>query len=356
MTAWHMDNFSIYGTSTSFMLNGIYAAIDDGTGGNYLNLTTDPDGVSDGYVLRFRTNSGNSGSYRVAHPGGAQTVMGSAKRVWMNMLPPNDDYDYRPIRFLDNASSSLIYVGISSTGRLAIIDTGGIVATTTAPVISANGWWHLEFLADQTECELRVEGITVLGPVAHNLTTPGYAQESAIATGGSGSAQGDYHMYLKDLFCYDGAGTHNNDFVGAVIIYSLAPTADISLNWTPSTGSDGYSILDNVPPVDAQYITAGDPPPSAYVATFENLPADVTSVKAVMTFVRAAKTDGGDASLQVGLISDPDGTPATTLGTDRPITIAQTYWRDVFEEDPKTSAPWLPDAVNDAQLQIDRTT
>jgi hypothetical protein len=87
-----------------------------------------------------------------------------------------------------------------------------------------------------------------------------------------------------------------------------------------------------------------------------SLTGDITSIKCVMTMVRAAKTDGGDGSLQNGLISHPSAGPVTGLGQDRPITTAQTYWRDVFELDPKTAAPWLPSSVNQAHLQINRTT
>ncbi len=71
-----------------------------------------------------------------------------------------------------------------------------------------------------------------------------------------------------------------------------------------------------------------------------------------MTVVRAGKFDGGDGTLQNGLISA--ATPVN--GSDRPITVSQTYWRDIFEEDPATVAPWLPAAVNLVQMQINRTS
>jgi hypothetical protein len=70
-----------------------------------------------------------------------------------------------------------------------------------------------------------------------------------------------------------------------------------------------------------------------------------------MTIVRAAKTDGGDGSLQVSVVSS--GTAGD--GTNRPITVAQTYWTDVHDLDPHTSAAWTPTTVNAAQLKINRT-
>jgi hypothetical protein len=228
---------------------------------------------------------------------------------------------------------------------------GSIIATTTSPVITANGWYHLEAIldVDTDTFELRVEGIPVL--TANSLAIVNTIAQVAIGTRTTGTGAGRSY-YVKDFVVYDGAGSYNNDFIGSVIVYNLTPTSDVQLNWTPSVGSNGYSILDNIPPVDTTFITAPNPPPAPYICTLSDLPPDVTSVKALMTFVRAAKTDGGDASLQVSLISDS----STGNGADRPITVAQTYWRDVQEIDPATSSPWLPSAVNAVEMELDRTT
>lgn len=102
---------------------------------------------------------------------------------------------------------------------------------------------------------------------------------------------------------------------------------------------------------DMSFLSAPNPPPLPYVGELTNLPPDVTSVRALITRVRAQKSDGGDGSLQTSLISGVD----TANGTDRPITTALTYWSDIFELDPATGAPWTPVAADAAQLQINRT-
>lgn len=103
---------------------------------------------------------------------------------------------------------------------------------------------------------------------------------------------------------------------------------------------------------DMSFILADSVPPSPFVCDLTNLPPDVTSVRGIQTRVRAAKTDGGDGSMQVSLISG--GVPAN--GADRPITTSQTYWMDICEIDPNTGNPFTPLAVDGVQLQIDRTT
>lgn len=346
MAIQHMDNFSIYGTSTAFMDDGVYAQAD----GN-ITLVNDPDGLSSGHVLRCVSSAATRGIIRFPLSS-SQAKVGVALRVWCTPLPTGTS-DYPTLASFRNGSNvDLATVKVDSIGALIFAD-GTNTITTTGPVISANAWWHVEILYDRSgvgSIEIRVEGITVMSD-----TDLGYSMASntfQVATiGGLSNFTGSL-TYYKDYVIYDGSGSYNNTFLGSVLVTNLTPIADVALNWTPSTGSTGYQILDNIPPVDTTYIQAGDPPPSPYVAELSDLPADVTSVKALMTFVRAAKSDGGDGSLQVSMISNGD----TSNGANRPITVAQTYWRDVFDTDPDTGSPWTPSAVDDAQLQINRTT
>lgn len=369
MSILHADNFSIYGGpgNEHFMLNGVYAEV---TG---CDLHTDPDGVSPGWVLRPGWNHFDNGNNNWRYPfqTGPQSTGGAAFRIWQTVLPNEDNAKAVPLAFRNASNQAQAELYVRSNGGLAmrIIDHNGDLVTqyiTTVPAITANAWYHIEarFDAGDGVCsfEVRVEGITVL---QETNVTSGWSLIQG-ANVGQISARwtqiaGPQTYYIKDLVLWDDEGSYNNDFLGSVLVANLNPTADVDLNWTPSTGTDGFSILSDVPPDDAKYLSAPynvSVPhfPDPYVATMSDLPVEATSVKAIVTYVRAAKSDGGDGSLQVGIISDPAGTPATVLGADRPITVAQTYWRDIFETDPKTTAPWLPDAVNKAELQLNRTT
>lgn len=349
MAIEHMDNFSIYGSSVAVMLNGVYAEVSGQSA-----LVADPDGISSGSVYRQLSSAAAQATLRYVWST-SKATMGQAIRVWMNQLPTIDQDRPRVISYRNGSNVEFAYVIIETTGRLTFTD-GTTTITTTNPVIAANGWYHIEVKYSRSgvgSIEIRVEGITVM--LSSNLGYVGAANIFQTALHYFGNNFGSTIVYWKDLVLWDGTGTYNNDFLGSVLVYNLAPISDVSLNWTPSTGAVGWSILDNVPPNDAQFLSAPNPPPLPYVAEINNLPVDVTSVKGIMTMVRAAKTDGGDANLQIGVISDPAGVPATALGANRPITVAQTYWRDVFETDPKTAAPWLPSAVNVARLQMNRT-
>jgi hypothetical protein len=264
------------------------------------------------------------------------------------------------MQFLDVGNTPMVTITADTTGRLrahAGDSQSAAVLTTTNPVITANGWYHMETVVNNSAntVEVRIEGIAVLSgtiTISADIAQVAWASRTSITSA-------SYSWYLKDVCIWNGAGSFNNDFLGSVLVTNLVTTSDVSLNWTPSTGTTGYTILDNIPPVDATFLSApynAGAYENPYVGGMSNLPVETTSVKGIITFVRAAKSDGGDGSLQVGVISDPSGTPATVLGADRPITVAQTYWRDVFEVDPKTSALWLPAAVNLAQIRLNRTT
>jgi len=351
------DNFSLYGLGgTAFMTQGVYADV------NGSSLVDDPDPDSTDIVIAQQGSGGNISRIRYVLQNGGEDRVGMAFRFWLAVLPDNGDQAPVPFSWRDAGNNVIGCVTVSTTGTLELrnLDVGGtILYETPVPVITANGWYHMECWVDfdgaTSHVQLRVEGRPVIDEDVAFTTVTECAQvvtESRVRSNFVTAPP----QYVRDWVVCSGAGTHNTDFLGSVVVYALRPESDVDLNWIPSVGVAGYPILAQSPPDNAEYITAENPPPAPYVCTITDLPPDVTSVKGIVAWVRAAKSDGGDATIQTGIISDPDGTPDTALGEDRPITTAQTYWRDVFEEDPKTDAPWLPSAVNDANLQLNRTS
>ena len=351
----HMDNFSAYGTNAALLLNGVYAQNGD------CSITADPAPGATGRCLLLPQSYGGGGTYaklRYVLQVPATTI-GLCARVWIDELTDSNSKVQMPFVLCDSGNNPLYTVYFTTTGRINVAQgfySGSVIASTPLPVVTANGWYHLELkvIKDAVNglIELRVEGNTVIS--FEGNTGAGAVYQVQYANRSDNTSAG-MAFRMKDLVIWNQEGTYNNDWMGSVVVYNMQPTADVDLNWTPSVGATGWEILDNSPPVTAQYLAAVTPPPAPYVCEVNDVPPDVTTVRGIMTMVRAAKTDGGDAGFQVGIISDPDGVPATALGANRPITVAQTYWRDVFEEDPKTNAPFLPSALNEINLQLNRT-
>lgn len=351
----HADNFNIYGTDTNLLLNGRYSEVTGCT------IQSDPDGVSTPKVLRMRGSF--SGTTQLRRPLDTPTSkVGIGFRLWLSSLPSNDDM--RPeIAYWRNATNqAMVSVYVDTTGSLsAYVRNAGtgvisLLGTTTGPVVTANAWWHVECMFDAVtlDLEVRVEGIPqlVLDASDFGANNPGNTVYQCGLAGRQDSVGATVFAYFKDYFWWDGIGTQNTDFLGACIVTDLRPDADTSIGgWVPSTGSTAWDILDTTAPGETPYVSADNTPPAAATMTLTNLPPDVSSVKGIVTVVRAKKVDGGDGNLQTSLISNA----VESNGSDRPITAAMTYWEDIHEVDPDTAAAWTPGAVDLASIKIDRT-
>lgn len=340
------DDFKGYGTNAAFLLDGLWGLANNTT------LVEDPDPLADGPVM-YLGGFGNIARRPFAK--GALATAGVACRLWLPALP---SFTCNAVRFLDGANVMKSAFAITPTGAMEAtigspLDPDNVVGATAAPVMTANAWHHYEMKVVVDEfagsIEIRVDGVTVLE--VDGIDT-GSALQLGLGTSNDYNGTDGYQMYVKDLVTWDGSGAHNTNFLGSVSVLGMTPNSDVDLNWTPSHGAEGWSLLDNSPPVDGvDYLTAVYPPPDPSVFGLTDLPINVTSVRAMISQVRARKVDGGDGNLQTSLISSGDD----TNGSDRPITTAYTYYEDVFEVDPHTAASWTPASANAAQIQINRT-
>lgn len=356
-----MDNFGSYGTGSSevsgalkYMRDGTPVASTDGGGVTGTALEINPDGISSDIVLKV-------GVTRYACPT-PDDVMGVAVRVWMSSLPSSNnnrnaifdmrtaanEYRYRVI-IEPNGAVSVYYATTTNPGTPS---DPACLATTVVPAIFTNSWLHFEFKINFTsgEFELRREGSMLLSGT-HGSPPGGTCGNIAFANSGV-STTGRTNFWIKDLVIWDNSGTENNDFVGPVAVFRLPLNEDVSSGWSRTSGSSDYQLLDEIPPNDADYIYAPDDPlPAPSIMGFDSLPDYIVGVRAIMTLVRAWKTDGGDANLQVSLISNGD----EDAGADRNISTTPTYWWDISEISPDTTDPWTPLEVNDALIKINRT-
>lgn len=348
------ESFDLYGTDADGLLENGFAGVTPG-----MSLVTDPDGISTQRCLFFPGDPGING-YAIRRPLDLATEgVGCSMRVWMDGLPANSGQCPPIMIWSDSGNVEMGRLQIDTTGRMSFYRTIGTVrtlaGTTSAPVVSAGTWWHIEaFMLGDTGAagtfELRVEGSVKL-----DLT--GLDFDSATVYQMTHSSDGDTigagpPMYMKDLVWWNTEGTENNDFLGRTRNVAGVTDSDITLgDWTPYTGTTGWDILDNNPGDDTKYLEAADTDTAQMVYGMTNLPADVSAVKGVFTVVRVGKVDGGDASIQVGVISS--AVPA--LGTDRPIAQSQHMYQDLFEVDPNTGVAWSPGAVDAIQVSVDRT-
>lgn len=344
------DDFGGYGTGSSgglTMLNGPYASV-NGT------IVTDPDPSGSGERVWKRATTGNECLRRVFPSN--KTTIGLAFRQYMSQLP-NSDSTRWAISFQDGSNNPVCSIVVGTTGGYKVYRdayNSNEVASTSVPAITANSWQHVEmkvvFDSVNGEVEIRVDGVVVLTATTINTGTAGSTAQFVIRSLSGGS---NHELYIRDLVAWDTLGSLNNDFLGTVSVLGRVPIADVSFNWAAASGTTGYNMLDSTTPDDTvEYVSASDAPPAASVFSLTALPADISSVRGMVVQVRAKKVDGGDGTLQNGLVSNGD----IGNGVDRPLTTAFTYYSDVIETDPDTGVGWGVVSAGAAQLRINRTT
>lgn len=347
MSLLWMDNFDSYGTDETKLLDGLYAQTGDAV------LSTDPDGVSTGKVMYFQTSSS---TLRRVLPSAIATV-GTGGRFWFDGLPTSGIAEI--LAFSDENNVTHITLGVLTTGVITAYrgSSGGTsLGSTSVPVLASGAWNHIEakvLISDTVgTVEVRVNGVVVLNLTGQDTRNGGVASVGQIRWCSSTASQGfQRDFYLKDITAWSTSGSYNNDFMGDVQVVTLRPASDVSFNWTASTGSTGWDLIDESTPSDTDYISADATPPAASTFSLTDVDSDVTSIKGVMMVGRMLKTDGGDAQVQMSMVSGV----STADGSDRAITTAATYWFDINETDPATSLPWDRVALNAANIKVNRT-
>lgn len=354
------DNFREY-ASVSQLLDGMYIQAGPNSGGSDIALTTDPDPSAGGVqVLRLPKPADGSNPavwdrLRTSLPAANATV-GAAFRIYIAGMPTADTKGWY-IMFKDVNNSVQVMANVQTTGGIKFYRGGtfsNVLGSTSVPVLVANAWNHVEIkvtVSDSVgEIKLYVNGVPKL--TLTGIDTKETA-ETTIAqiehTIGQSDFTGGGYTYLKDLVYWDSTGTQNNDVLGDVSVITLKPTGDDTLTWTPSTGSTGYALIDELPASDTDYIWTATT--GASVFTLEDLPPEYVAVRALVPVIRMNKNDGGVANVQTGLVSGA----AEDTGADHPATTAPTFWYDVSELNPATASAWTPTAVNAAKLRLNRT-
>lgn len=349
MLLW-IDGFDHYGSTPSRLLEGAYAAA------SLVTLSN----------VNPRTGTRHA-RIQGAYDNGLRRVFGDDKEVvgvgFAFELPslPTNSTSVCLASFRDNGNAVLCSVMVTSTGQLRLTNgfgTGPVLATGPVSIVPGS-YQHFECRAGivdgEASVEVRINGVTVLNAPGVSLGEDGAPAQVQIGTSGQGVFGFPAYLDVDDLYAWDGEGSANNDFIGDKKVYTAFPTSDgPDQGWTPSEGTDGFAMLDNVPPLDAsQYLSAVNGGTGGDRSEFglADYPAEIVSIAGLMTATRFWKTDAGNASATVGLISGV----SEDVGPEHALSISPRWYHDVFEVDPATGTPWLLSAVNAAQTAITRT-
>lgn len=261
--------------------------------------------------------------------------------------------------FRDVANNVQCRVLLGTDGGLEV-RRGTTVLGRSLPVIGAGAYQHIEIYAKASDTvgaiEIRVDEVTKLNLTGIDTVSSANIEFSQVAFGHELRGGGDpTHPTIDWADCY-GNDTVDDDsacstWIGDCKSGTLMVNADTAqADFTKSTGTVGYSLLNETPANDSDYIeTTSSTAESDF--EFENGPASLSEVLTVRPFIRAYKDDAGTCTVAPNVKSNAvKGTVSS-----QPITTAAAYYDSNVPVDPDTGVPWTPSGLNAAQHVVERT-
>lgn len=231
------------------------------------------------------------------------------------------------------------YIGSTLVGESA----GGLITVSSwfwleAKVIPGDGTGQIIAKMNNTDVVLNLTGLTIAGPFTR-------VQIGCVANS-SGSNSVDY----DDWVWWSGTGGDITDFMNDTFLIVGAPTADTAVaDWTPSTGSTRYNLIDEDVPDSADYIQStavGD----ACEFTHPAFNLGVGSIAAIASQTRALKSDAGAASYKTGIKSGS----ASCMSDEIALATGAVVHKHICERNPDGNVLWTQASANAARLRVER--
>jgi hypothetical protein len=328
MAIEHMDGFDHYNTSAHLALKWSGVANAAGTFGA---------GRFGGQAF---TASGTPGTgARMDLTAQATRVVGFALKL------PNTTTGGIIVVFGDGATTQVDVRWSGTAAGLLTVTRNGTVLGTASGTYAQGVWYYLEFKAlidpSAGEVYLHIDGASVLALTAQNTrnTANSYSTRVTISTSAAPAV-----YTFDDLYILNTSGSINNDFLGECRIITSVPNADgSSLQWTPSTGTAHWSLVDEIPPNATDHVLSSTPGHIDLLVLPDIAPTG--PVLAAQTVIMALKDDVG-----VRQIAEQCKSGATTgTGATETMTSTNAFYKTLRETDPATSAQWTLSGFNAAE-------
>jgi hypothetical protein len=239
------------------------------------------------------------------------------------------------------------YLKVAPSGHLEVVRSPTtVVATSTKPIIF-DAWNYIEWqieISDSATTIVKLNGETILS--ATGIDTKYEAGATRVEKFGLYST--NYGALIDDLYILNMNATGASDFLGPIVVSSIRPTSDDTSDWTPSTGTDNYAMVDEV-------ISDDD---TTYVATSTSGHYDIygygdlTYSTAIPGMVLKSEVRD-DAAASPSVYNVIESGTTTSDGTSAVVSSA-TYTGvvRVSETDPDTAAAWSAAGVNAANFGL----
>ena len=252
------------------------------------------------------------------------------------------------LSFMDGTTQG-VNLQLTSAGELAVYRGGSLLGTTSGLGLTTGAWYYITL---KVLCGGGTSGAYVV-----------YVGTTSVLSSSAANTQAGSHAYhdrfriengynieatIDDLYCLDSGGSINNDVLGNMRVGTLRPDgAGGNTDWTPDSGSNYNRVNEAVCGDDSNYV---EDSVSGHTDTYTygNI-AGITDIAGLMVSTDCRETDANSFSLVTVC------NPGVTESDDTAQPIGSTSYvtkRRILENNPDTSAPWTPTALNAAQFGV----
>ena len=278
--------------------------------------------------------NGNNGQFFKGITSTNTYALGFASRM-NQFIPGTTDYGFQ---FAIIGGSS-IGIGMNANQQYYVYKDSTTLCTSSL-FISVGSWHYIEL-------EVNLNSST--GFV--NLYVDGLLQASFTGdTGNTPCTSLGWGLYNAQDYLHTTNHSFDDVYVKNVAtregerkVQTLVPASDYAVQWTPSSGSTNYNLVNSlpVPPTTANNvstITVGYQ--DLYnVTALANSPSIVSTVQ-----IRVVGSKDAASPKQIATVIQSGST--TTVGTTYAITNSPLYYTDIYDNDPNISGAWTKDTVN----------
>jgi hypothetical protein len=316
--------------------------------------------MSSSASYQHRTSSGVGGNYAMLPYNAAYCIAGTVDATqsrWLHFYarPENPSPATNlSVQFaIDGAAQCTVQ--FLTTGSIVFLRGNTILQTNTA-VFNPNvsHWFAIECIATDTgSITVYLDGnptpvASASGDFQNSATTSGWNHFGWASSFANGGGLNQNYWYIDDIIVTDST----TGKVAEHYIYPIIPNGDTAQSdFTPSTGVNGFAVVDDIPANDSDYNSAtASGNEDRY--TFSNPPAAVSILCA--NFCARVTRDG---SLTQGQISVKSGT-TTVYSTAETLPASPTYYdmQYIVETDPDTGVAWTDAGVQAVEAGFKVTT
>lgn len=155
----------------------------------------------------------------------------------------------------------------------------------------------------------------------------------SIDTSGYGAGVVLGHVFeIDDLMICSGAAQN----IGELEIVTDGPISDIQKQWTPSTGTDNFEMVNEIPPNGDTDLNSSAVPGNVDLQHFGALPTSPDSIFCLTQIIAARKEEAGTRTIAADCKITTEH-----VGTNHNLTTDYDWYYESYLKNPETAAAWL---------------